>query len=78
MVINKDFADVKHRILEINGPTIEKMHNENHHAENDDQKHDPEAQNLLANHAHLKSQEDNLVQCRKLGHESLQVGNELK
>ena len=57
---------------------IEKINNKNGMIYTEEQKNDPEAQNLLANHAHLKSQEDNLVQWRKLGHESLQVGNELK
>ena len=39
---------------------------------------DIEARSLLNMHSEIKTQEDNLVQARRLGHNSLAVGNQLK
>mmetsp|Transcript_35619 Transcript_35619/g.41233 ORF Transcript_35619/g.41233 Transcript_35619/m.41233 type:complete len:92 (-) Transcript_35619:129-404(-) len=66
-----EFADVKSRIFEMKGPVV-------HTSVEVEENADPEEQRLLNIHSELRFQEDNLVHSRKLGHESLQVGNELK
>ena len=52
-------------------------HNERS-AEAVEMKNDPESQTLLNIHREMHDQENNLVHTRRLGHDNLRIGAELK
>ena len=70
---------LNNRIFELQQSLVKEIDEQNHiTAGADDDQFNPEAQNLLNIHSEMQDQEDNLVRARRIGHDNLKVGEELK